>query len=76
VSQGRTFVNSTESFTLMAFLTDTLHVISEVKVSSECDGRDLDMAFHTITYMRIILKYVCKVTQFFQEKKLALNVLK
>lgn len=49
-------------------MTDTLHVISEVKVLSECDEPDLDMAFHTITYMRIILKDVYKATQFFSEK--------
>jgi hypothetical protein len=46
-------------------VTDTLHVISEAKVSSECDGPDLDMAFHTITYMRKILKDVYEATFFF-----------
>jgi hypothetical protein len=43
-------------------VTDILHVTSEEKVSFGCDGPDLDMALHTVTYMRII--FVCKATQF------------
>jgi hypothetical protein len=43
-------------------VTDILHVTSEVNVSFGCDGPDLDMALHTITYMKII--FVCRVAQF------------